>query len=106
MPRTWDHAIVTKRIINLGRLDPGPVPCSYPPCENLATSLYQHVICEHSPRLSCSAVDQGAGGRHYRYTFCRQRCKNHFVSEMGHNAQVVAERNAGRIGGNLLPGYR
>jgi hypothetical protein len=98
---------VEKRLINFSRFDPGPVSCAYPPCERLATSLYQVIICEHSPRYSCSATDQGeGGGRHYHYTFCRQRCKNHFVSEMGHNAQVVAERNRGQIGGNLLPGYR
>lgn len=102
-----EHAIITKRVINFSRHDPGPIQCAYPPCEGRATSLYEVVICEHSPGVSCSATAEGVGGgRHYRYAFCRERCRNHFVSEMGRNAAVVAERNRGRIGGNLLPGLR
>lgn len=101
------HAIITKRIINFDRHDPGPVPCSWPECDRRATTLYQIVLCEHSPRVSCSATDRGeGGGRHYHYTFCRERCRAYFAAGMGRMALDTAARNSGRVSGMLPPGYQ
>lgn len=101
------HAIITKRVINLDHGEGRPISCAWPECERQATSLYELVQCEHSPMISCSAVDQGVGGgRHYRYAFCRERCRAYFAAAMGRLAHDTAARNRGRISGNLPPGYR
>jgi hypothetical protein len=103
----YTHAQLERRIISLDRADPGPVQCCWPECDRRAVSLYQIVLCEHSPAYSCSATERGeGGGRHYRYTFCRERCRAYFAASMGRLAADTAERNQGRISGNLPAGYR
>ena len=108
MPRTtWQqHAIVEKRIINLDRYDPGPVACAWDDCSGRATILYRVRLCEHSPNLSCEAVDRGAGGRHMWFAFCRERCRQYWINASGRHAVESAERNRGRIHGMLPAGYR
>jgi hypothetical protein len=103
----WEHAIVSKRIINH---DNGgqPVMCCWGPCEGKrATLLYRTIQHEHPRGISCEAVERGElpGARHYHYTFCSERHKAYWDNATGTNALESIERT-GRAYGNLPAGMR
>ena len=102
---SYQHAIVTKRIINH---DAGgrPIVCCWHDCERRATSLYEIRQHEHLNNVRCSDVDAGlAAGRHIHFAFCSHRCMAYWRNATGQHALASLESTC-RAYGNLPAGYR
>jgi hypothetical protein len=101
---------VGKKIINLDRHDPGPIPCCWDTCDRWGLDIYTHVFCEHDPREGCEHADRrllAQAGRvaHLKFAFCSHRHLSYYRNAEGRNALDAIART-GRAHGNLPVGER
>jgi hypothetical protein len=80
----WQHARVQKRIINRDEGGDGRVTtsgthyviCSWLDCDNDAFELFKVRVATHA---------DGAEERWMNYTFCSERCKEHWLDDWRRN---------------------
>jgi hypothetical protein len=99
--RGTTHARVERKIINH---DLGGVysVCFWDECDRNSTSLYQIVNHEHARNIPCAHPL----AQHCTYAFCTDRHMQYYLACTGKQALDTQERNRGRVGGMLPPGYK
>lgn len=95
------HAHIMRKIINHD-LGGTFLCCFWDECDRDAITLYEVRNHEHSRSIPCD--DPMA--QHCTYAFCSERHRQYYLACTGKMALETQERNRGRVGGMLPPGYR
>jgi hypothetical protein len=93
------HAHLMRKIINH---DTGGtfLICAWSDCDRDAITLYEVKNHTHARSIPCEF------GEHWTLAFCTERHKQYHLACSGEQALDTQERNRGRVGGQLPPGYK